>query len=289
MINIIAIIVGALSAACTCYFSGDFTSLRALLIAPYFICYYFAFVIAVFLLLLVTSLFLGKKKPIEKPGKLSYFIVREAIDYINLFFGARIKVSGSELIKNDESYLFVCNHRSRFDPMVLVDKLRENKLLMISKPENFKIPIAGPYIRKCGFFALNRDDNRDALRTILKAVAFIKDYNISVGIYPEGTRNKHSRELLPFKAGALKIATKARVPIVVTTVEGTERVAKRFPLRTRVNLDVLAVITPEEYGNMSAQELSDKVYALMKANIDGYTEKAKARTKQTSAKKSRKI
>ena len=52
----------------------------------------------------------------------------------------------------------------------------------------------------------------------------------SFAIYPEGTRSK-SAELLPWHAGSLKIAQKAGVPIVVGTVEGTERIARNVPWR----------------------------------------------------------
>ena len=79
------------------------------------------------------------------------------------------------------------------------------------------------------------------MKTILDAVDLIKRDEVSIAVYPEGTRSKKNK-LLKFHAGVLKIAQKANVPIVVTTIRGGEDVKDRYPWRrTHVYFDVLDV------------------------------------------------
>ncbi|MBR2933902.1 MAG: hypothetical protein IKC33_06280, partial [Clostridia bacterium] len=68
-----------------------------------------------------------------------------------------------------------------------------------------------------------------------------------------------------------KIPLRANVPIVVTTIEGTEKIHKNFPFkRTRVYLDVLKVIKPCEYEGKTATVVGQEVRALMLENLKRY-------------------
>jgi 1-acyl-sn-glycerol-3-phosphate acyltransferase len=229
--------------------------------------------VLIFVVLYLVSLCLKKQSP-EKPNKLCAVVVRVVDTFLCQMARVKVHITGGELIEKHKQYLLVSNHRSNFDPMIQIYKFGRCKPIMISKPENLKMPLAGPFINASGFLAIDRTDDREALKTILKAIKFVKNYGVSVGVCPEGTRNKTGRDLLPMKAGALKIATKAKIPIVVMTFEGTENIHKNFPLRrTHVNLDVLKVITPEEYEGKSTVELCDEIARMMQKNIDLYTEK----------------
>lgn len=84
-----------------------------------------------------------------------------------------------------------------------------------------------------------------------------------MGIYPEGTRSR-SAELLEFKDGVFYIAKKAPCPIVVITVENTEKIVKNFPFRgTTVKMDVLDVITPDSFADETTHTISDNVRQMM--------------------------
>lgn len=233
---------------------------------------YVLVLVSLFVVLYLISLCLTKKPP-KKPNKFCYLCVKMVVDF--LCRGARIKVHirGGELIEKNQRYLLVSNHRSKFDPMLQLHKFFRCRPVMISKPENMKIPLAGAFLNKAGFLPIDRNNDREALKTIIKAIHFIEDENVSIGMCPEGTRNRTSRDLLPLKAGAFKIATKAQAPIAVMTFEGTEKIAKNFPLkRTHVYIDVLKVIQPSEYAGKSTQELSDEIAKMMQDNINSYTD-----------------
>ena len=178
----------------------------------------------------------------------------------------KLHVSGMVKIPEDRRVVFVCNHRSKFDPIVTWHVLKKWDIAFISKPENFKIPIFGRLIRRCCFLPIDRENPRNAIKTIQKAAKLITSNQVSIGVYPEGTRSADS-QLLPFHNGVFKIAQKANVPIVVLTVRGTEQIHKNFPFHSsEIYLDVLDVIPVEEIHRNTAV-IGDRVKDTMLANI----------------------
>ena len=162
----------------------------------------------------------------------------------------------------------VGNHRSIFDPLIVMDKLRRYHIAFVSKPENFSIPIAGRIAHAAGFLTIDRENDRNALKSILIAADYLKRGVCNMAIYPEGTRSK-TEEMLPFHAGSLKIAQKAMVPIVVTAVHGTDKLYRFRPFSgVRVRLNILEVIPAETVCAMKTTELSGRIRAMIQADLD---------------------
>ena len=109
----------------------------------------------------------------------------------------RITTEGLERIPTEERPLFVCNHRSNYDPIITWYVLRAWRPAFISKTENFRIPIFGRLIRRCCFLPIDRECPRNAIGTIQKAADLLKNDTVSVVVYPEGTRSKDRVLLLP--------------------------------------------------------------------------------------------
>ena len=177
----------------------------------------------------------------------TYFRFLLNISLAMLFFVARIdiKTKGLENIPKGR-FLLVSNHRSKFDPMAAWIVFKKQNIAFISKEENFRIPWFGRIIRKCCCLPIDRKDPGKAMETVEKAAELLKNDTVSVGVYPEGTRS-FSGELLPFHNAMFKIAQKAGVPIVVTTIEGTENICKNYiRRRTEVKLKVVDVISAAE-------------------------------------------
>ena len=75
-------------------------------------------------------------------------------------------------------------------------------------------------------------------------------------------------ELLPWHAGSLKIAQKANVPIVVATIEGTERIAHNVPWRrTHVYLSIREVIPAETVKATKTNALTEGIRSKMIAEL----------------------
>ena len=130
------------------------------------------------------------------------------------------------------------------------------------------MPIAGRYAHICGYPFIDRSNNRQALKTILRAVDILKEEHTSVGIFPEGTRNKTDDLLLPLHPGSFAIAKRAEVPIVIAVNRGTERALKRFFLhRTDVYFQVIDVLPPESFSSLNTQEIADTVREKLEAAL----------------------
>ena len=270
MIELFPIICSAIGTALISYFSGWFSAWNNIWrIILVFIGLWFAVMVVIFGTAYIIHLTIDVKKPVKKPSKFHTFVYHCFLSFLDRFFRVKLHVSGEEKLP-DGPCVFVMNHRSNFDPMLLADKYKKRKILMISKPENFKKPIAGGFIHKAGYMAINRDDDREALKTVLQAIKYLKS-GYSIGIYPEGTRNKDSLDLLPFKHGSFKIGTKAGVPIVITCIHETQNISKNFPLkRTHVYLHILETIKPEDYAGKNTAEISDYAAKIMQEDIDKF-------------------
>ena len=199
------------------------------------------------------------KKPIEKPRNY-YGIIQFVCDWAMTALRVKTVFRGMEKFP-DEPFVLVSNHISNFDPVVVLSKVKGRKIAFISKPSNFKIPVAGPYTHNAGFLAIDRENAIKAMRTIKRAAELVVSEQMIMGIYPEGTRSK-TGELLEFKEGAFLLAKRANAPVVVMTTKGTNNIAKRMVLRsTKVELDVIEVIDAETIQKMRLNEISAHVRA----------------------------
>ena len=226
-------------------------------------------------LLLLYILFLGvcalvvdPRKEYGKNSRFYRFLLDSATAAAMKLLRIRVHISGIEKIPKDSMVLFVCNHRSNFDPIVTWYALRKWKIAFVSKPGNFKIPFFGRIIRKCCFLSIDRENPRNAIVTINKAADLLKKQEVSIGIYPEGTRSKNKR-LLPFHNGVFKIAQKADAPVVVLSITGTEEIAANTPFQpTDVYLDVLEVFSGENIRECKTDLIGTVVRHLMESNIE---------------------
>jgi len=184
------------------------------------------------------------------------------------FTRSHVKVIGKEKLPKDTRFVFVANHISRFDPMVIMYKFPSSRMSFISKPSNFKIPFFGKIIRKICFLEINREDPRKALDTISDAVDILKAGEASIGFYPEGTRSKDGK-LGKFHNFMFRIPNQAEVPVVVCVTRGTEDVAKRFPFPggARIEIKVLDVLDVEFVKSHRPVEIGERVEALIREEL----------------------
>lgn len=244
-----------------------------LLAALYLILLFLAGFLAAFLIFyfvqLIISLFLDGGKSADKPRPYCVWAMVQTAELICFFCRLRIHVTGEELLPSDTRYLFVSNHRSNLDPIIVMNRLQAQHIAFVSKPSNMKIPIVGSFVRQCCFLPIDRENARNAVATINAAADYLKKGTVSVGIYPEGTRSK-SENMLPFHAGSFKIAQKAGAPVVVAAVRGTEKAHSGFPRMTDVYIEIIGVIDADEAGNTKTVDMAVKVEKMIAAHIRQY-------------------
>ena len=122
---------------------------------------------------------------------------------------------GSLKTKKGSSYIFVANHVSMIDVMLLVSTVRKNPLVFIGKKELDRIPIFGS-IYKRTMILVDRSSN-ESKKQVFEQTKKKLNKGISLGIFPEGTVPDLDIELAPFKHGAFTMAIEHQVPIVPMT------------------------------------------------------------------------
>ncbi len=205
--------------------------------------------------LVICSLFVNPAKEYENNSHFYRFLLYTASSAAIKLLRIKVHVSGLEKVPTDVKPLFVGNHRSNFDPIIEWTVLKKWELAFISKEANFNIPIFGRFIRKCCFLAIDRVNPRKALVTIERAAKLLEKGEVSIGVYPEGTRSK-TCELLPFHNGVFRIAQKTNRPIVVMAISGTEQIHKNvLRRRTDVYFDIACVIPAEAVKSMKTNAI----------------------------------
>ncbi len=223
-------------------------------------------ILAYILLIIISSLLVNTKKEYEKESKYYRFLLNNSTFWMTKVLRIKLHVSGAERLPEGR-FLLVSNHRSKFDPILTWLVLGDRQLSFISKPENFKVPFYGRIIHRLCFMAIDRENPRNAVKTINRAVDLIGRDVANVAVYPEGTRN-YEEGLLPFHNAMFKIAQKANVPVAVVTVKGTYEIQKNFPLhRSHVYIDVVKTLGAEHVKATKTAALGDEVRDLMLNNL----------------------
>lgn len=252
MLVCLFLLMSAVLAALLCF---GFSLLSPWWLVPLFLGAFLLLNVLYLLYLLLTSYLFGFDHPYEKDNRYCRFMTHLTLDWLLHLFRIRAHVTGMEILP-EEPFVLVGNHRSDFDPIITFRLLKHRKTAFISKKENMRIPIAGRYIYQIGFLPLDRDNPLRAMRTIKEGARLVREENMIMGIYPEGTRSK-TEKMLPFKEGAFLLAKKAEAPIVVMALRGTGDISRNVPLRsTRVSGAFLRVIPKETVASTSIEELS---------------------------------
>ena len=119
-----------------------------------------------------------------------------------------------------------------------------------------KVPVLGLWMKRLHCLFIDRDDIKQGLKVILEAIDQVKN-GISVCVFPEGTRCKNKDDLtdvLPFKEGTFKIATKSKCKIVPMAIVGTNEIFEdQFPWVKKRHVTIKSC-TPIDPASLSKDE-----------------------------------
>jgi len=133
--------------------------------------------------------------------------------------GIKLKVTGLEKLQKNKRYVFVANHQSGLDIPVLYAGL--NRLIsFIAKKELFYIPVFGWGMYVVGHIWIDRSNARKARESILRAVKHLQKAQVSLILFPEGTRSADGL-IGEFKTGSFSLALQAGVEVVPVVIHDT--------------------------------------------------------------------
>lgn len=256
----------------TYYFAGWSSDLWTLFIPlPLTVLYWFALFALFVAYCWFVSLFVDLKKPVTEPKAGGYFVIKNVIWIVLLFANVKVKIVGAEKIPARTRYLFVSNHLSNFDHLCYFAH-RKERVISLGKKEIERLFVAGKWMHKAGFIAIDRNDPVQGLRCILQCIDYIKKDEASIALAPEGTRSRDGL-LREFHAGSFKIALKSRCPLVVARIHNSENIRGNAPWkRTVVRIDILDVLYPKDYQDLTSDALANKVHAFIETSLNAEPE-----------------
>ena len=204
----------------------------------------------------------------EKDSKFYRFIANLYVEALIPLAGIHVHTSGLEKTPKQGRFLLVCNHLHEADPGILLHYFRKSQLAFISKRENRNMIVVGKLMPQLLCQLINRENDREALKTILKCISLLKEDKVSVAVFPEGYIHD-DRRFHNFRPGVFKIAQKANVPIVVCTIRDTQYVIRNL-LRLKpshVDLHLLEVIPAEALQGKTTVQIADYVHGIMAADL----------------------
>jgi len=166
--------------------------------------------------------------------------------------GMELEVRGKENLPKQGPVLYVATHKSVFDIVILLTII-DDPTIFIGKKEVQKMPFVNQWFDAIGCIYIDREDKRKALQSILEGISELKNGQ-SIVLFPEGTRNMNN-EILPFKEGGFKLASKSNAPIIPIALSNTYKVfeEKKRIQKTKV---VVNIGKPIEVGELTKEEIA---------------------------------
>jgi len=184
--------------------------------------------------------------------------------------GVSVKVVGADKLADGERYVFMSNHQSALDIPIIYVGLREH-ISFIAKKELFMIPFFGWGMWAVGHISIDRQNPRKAHASIARAVQRLNKENVSLILFPEGTRSKDGK-VLDFKTASFTLALQAGVKLVPVAIKGA---IDRLPPKSSrivpgaVELEVGDPIPVEELKGMNKAEICGRVREAIVAMVEG--------------------
>lgn len=217
-----------------------------------------------FLFSFISIAYLPKIRTMEERAGVEYarkklkWLSEQILKSLDVKLDIKYKNRGAiDSLDKKEGVIFVCNHQSNLDIPAIVTALHMD-VGFVAKHEMKKWPFFGTWMKKSNCVFLNRENPREGIKDIKKAVELIKEGYPTV-IFPEGERSLTGK-ILNFKKGSFKLATETNGVIVPLTLKGTYDIQPRGTLKmARGKKVTLVVDEPIFVKNLSKDE--EKVLA----------------------------
>jgi 1-acyl-sn-glycerol-3-phosphate acyltransferase len=180
--------------------------------------------------------------------------------------GLQVRVTGLERLSLNRAYIFMPNHASFLDILLLLAYLPYNFRFII-KESFFSVPLLGSALRKSSDVPIDRKNPWRALRSLRRSADLLKD-GISIVVFPEGTRSADG-EIQDFKTALFFLPIRSRIPVVPVLIEGTFDALKRgsvllYPLPLKMTF--YDPIPADSFGVRDRKSYAEKVRQALRGN-----------------------
>ena len=177
-----------------------------------------------------------------------------------------IESHGLENLPREDGFIFYPNHQGLFDGLVFLESC-PRPFAYVTKKEARNIILLKQVGDALGVIAMDREDIRQSMQVINQLAEEVKKGRNFL-IFAEGTRSKKGNQLLEFKGGSFKSATKAKCPIVpCALIDSFKPFDEKSIKKVTVKLTYLPPLYYEEYKDMKTHEIAEEVKRRIEAEI----------------------
>ncbi|KAJ9153777.1 hypothetical protein P3X46_027181 [Hevea brasiliensis] len=169
--------------------------------------------------------------------------------------GNSVKIEGVEF--SNEKAIYISNHASPID-IFLMMWLTPTGTVGIAKKEIIWYPLFGQLYVLANHLRIDRSNPTAAIQSMKEAACAVVRNNLSLIIFPEGTRSKNGR-LLSFKKGFVHLALQTRLPIVPMVLTGTHLAWRKGSLHVRPVPITVKFLRPIKTDDWTADKIDDYV------------------------------
>ena len=187
--------------------------------------------------------------------------------------GIWVEAEGTEYIESyDGGYILASNHQSALDTHCIA-RIWPHRAIIMMKKSLMYVPFFGWAAYLSGHEFIERSSGgsnsvRDHMNQINER---IKTEKLRVVVFPEGTRNRDSDQMLPFKKGGFHMAQQSQSPIVPVCISNVRNIYSKknwLFLRGTLKVRVLAPIPTVGLTADDVSVLAERVRKLMQENLD---------------------
>ncbi|XP_781558.2 1-acyl-sn-glycerol-3-phosphate acyltransferase alpha [Strongylocentrotus purpuratus] len=190
----------------------------------------------------------------------------------NGLFGIRAEVRGLHHLDYNKPAIVVANHQSSIDLMSMFSfGVWPKRCVVLGKKELLFFGPFGVSLYLCGTVFVDRLNPEKARSTMEKTAQHIKDKNIKVWIFPEGTRNRETG-LLPFKKGAFHLAVQAQVPVIPIVFSSYSDFYSHREKRFGTGKFTITVLPPVSTEGKTSEDVNELTETVRKQMLTTYNE-----------------
>jgi len=180
--------------------------------------------------------------------------------------GLKVELRSPSSQVTRQNCIYIANHQNNYD-MVTAASMVQPRTVTVGKKSLLWIPFFGLLYWLTGNLLIDRENRSRAHGTISEIVRQIKKKNVSIWMFPEGTRSR-GRGLMPFKMGAFYAAIAAGVPVVPICVSNTSNKIKLNRWSNGlVIVEVLPPVDTAPYSRDRVRELAEHCRTIMAARL----------------------
>lgn len=174
-----------------------------------------------------------------------------------------LRIEGKTFLEKNHPQIFVSNHSSYLDSLVLMSMLPKN-VSLVGKNSLLKVPVLKTFVKNLGFISLDKGDTLNAAADIEK-IKISLSKGQSILIFPEGTFG-YAAGLRPFQLGAFKLARDMQIPICPIAMSGTRHFLRGNSLLLKwhpIQVVISEPIYPKGHAWSEIMALREKTYSVI--------------------------